>query len=137
MDTVKINATLRELSGKGGARQSRRDGNVPGILYGQDENVPLAVDRRELDGILRTVSSGNAIFDVRLKGRESEEFKAIMDGRPGFVVARWCGEDSCEAEIKTQTQATIRNLPFEQVPGGTCVRCDRPAVTDARFAKSY
>jgi prolyl-tRNA synthetase len=64
-------------------------------------------------------------------------FVQVMEGRPGFVIARWCGEESCEAEIKAETQATIRNLPFEQVAGGTCVRCDRPAVTEARFAKAY
>lgn len=78
MDTVKINATTRKLRGKGGARVNRREGRVPGILYGQDENLPLAVDRRELDGILRSVSSGNAIFDVQLEGREGEDFKAII-----------------------------------------------------------
>jgi len=60
-----------------------------------------------------------------------------MEGRPGFVVARWCGDADCEAQIKTETQATIRNLPFDQVPGGTCIRCDNPAITEARFAKSY
>ena len=65
------------------------------------------------------------------------EFADAMAGRPGFVVARWCGRDQCEADIKAETQATIRNLPFEQVPGGDCVRCGRPAVTEARFAKSY
>ena len=66
-----------------------------------------------------------------------DEFTAVMEGRPGYVVAKWCGRDVCEAEIKAETQATIRNLPFEQVPGGVCVHCGRPAVTDARFAKSY
>ncbi|HEX7087883.1 MAG TPA: proline--tRNA ligase [Vicinamibacterales bacterium] len=66
-----------------------------------------------------------------------EEFVSIMEGRPGFVVARWCGNAECEATIKAETQATIRNLPFEQVPGGPCIRCDRPAITDARFAKAY
>jgi prolyl-tRNA synthetase len=66
-----------------------------------------------------------------------EEFLAAMEGRPGFVIARWCGDDECEARIKAETQATIRNLPFEQVPGGMCVRCDRPAITEARFAKAY
>jgi prolyl-tRNA synthetase len=60
-----------------------------------------------------------------------------MEGRPGYVIAKWCGRDVCEAEIKTETQATIRNLPFEQVPGGVCVHCGQPAVTDARFAKAY
>ncbi len=66
-----------------------------------------------------------------------EEFLAAMEGRPGFVIGRWCGDDECEARIKAETQATIRNLPFEQVSGGMCVRCDKPAITDARFAKAY
>jgi prolyl-tRNA synthetase len=66
-----------------------------------------------------------------------DEFVSIMEGRPGFVVARWCGDAECEARIKTETQATIRNLPFDQVPGGICIRCDKPAITEARFAKSY
>lgn len=65
------------------------------------------------------------------------EFQAAMEGRPGFVIARWCGTAECEAAIKSETQATIRNIPFDQAPGGTCVRCDRPAVADARFAKAY
>ena len=66
-----------------------------------------------------------------------DEFLAAMEGRPGFVIARWCGDAECEARIKAETQATIRNLPFEQVPDGMCVRCDRPAITEARFAKAY
>jgi prolyl-tRNA synthetase len=66
-----------------------------------------------------------------------DEFLAAMEGRPGFVIARWCGDAECEARIKAETQATIRNLPFEQVPGGMCVRCDKPAITEARFAKAY
>ena len=66
-----------------------------------------------------------------------DESVAILDGRPVFVVARWCGDADCEAQIKTDTQATIRNLPFEQVPGEMCIRCDKPAITEARFAKSY
>jgi prolyl-tRNA synthetase len=66
-----------------------------------------------------------------------DEFLAAMEGRPGFVIARWCGDAECEARIKAETQATIRNLPFEQVSGGMCVRCDKPAITEARFAKAY
>jgi prolyl-tRNA synthetase len=65
------------------------------------------------------------------------EFVQVMEGRPGFVIARWCGQESCEAEIKAETQATIRNLPFDQLAGGLCVRCDKPAIATARFAKAY
>ena len=60
-----------------------------------------------------------------------------MEGRPGFVLAPWCGSEECEAAIKAETQATIRNLPFEDDGGGACIKCGRPAITRARFAKAY
>jgi prolyl-tRNA synthetase len=67
-----------------------------------------------------------------------EEFKAIMEGRPGFVLAPWCGEGACEAEIKAETQATIRNLPMEpDAPAGACLKCGKAATTLAYFAKAY
>ena len=50
-----------------------------------------------------------------------------MEGRPGFVIAPWCGSVECEAQIKTDTQATIRNMPLDgAAPSGTCIRCDQP-----------
>ena len=66
-------------------------------------------------------------------------FKTTMEGRPGFVIAPWCGDAACEAQIKTETQATIRNMPLDgKAPEGkTCVRCDKPAVAEAWFAKAY
>jgi prolyl-tRNA synthetase len=75
-------------------------------------------------------------------------FKEVMEGRPGFVIAPWCGSAACEAQIKTDTQATIRNMPLitshahgiaatsRSVPG-TCIRCDAPATSEAWFAKAY
>ena len=66
-------------------------------------------------------------------------FKTTMEGRPGFVIAPWCGDAACEAQIKTETQATIRNMPLDRKApeGKTCVRCDKPAVAEAWFAKAY
>ncbi len=67
-----------------------------------------------------------------------ETFKQVMAGRPGFVIAPWCGAAECEAQIKTDTQATIRNIPLDAaVPSGRCVRCDNPAAAEAWFAKAY
>ena len=67
-----------------------------------------------------------------------DAFKQVMEGRPGFVIASWCGENDCEAEIKTDTQATIRNMPLgRSEPEGGCVRCGKPAISEAWFAKSY
>jgi prolyl-tRNA synthetase len=67
-----------------------------------------------------------------------DEFRQTMEGRPGFVVSPWCGQDDCEAAIKADTQATIRNIPFgSEAPSGPCLRCGRPATVNAWFAKSY
>jgi prolyl-tRNA synthetase len=87
-----------------------------------------------------------ALFDRALKFREEhttrvssyDEFKAVMEGRPGFVIAGWCGSEECEAQIKAETQATLRNIPFasSNVPG-TCVKCGRPSTVEPWFAKAY
>jgi prolyl-tRNA synthetase len=54
------------------------------------------------------------------------------------VIAPWCGSADCEARIKAETQATIRNMPMNaEASSGRCVRCDKPAEADAWFAKAY
>ena len=96
-------------------------------------------------GMLEAIQ--NALFDRAVTFRDDhtthtdsyEEFKQIMDGRPGFVVSPWCGSGKCEAEIKAETQATIRNIPFTEatVSGKKCLKCDAEATVQAWFAKSY
>jgi prolyl-tRNA synthetase len=67
-----------------------------------------------------------------------DEFKAVMEGRPGFVIAGWCGSVDCEAQIKAETQATLRNIPFGSEQASTvCVKCGRPASSEPWFAKAY
>jgi prolyl-tRNA synthetase len=87
-----------------------------------------------------------ALYDRALRFREEhtqrvgtyDELKAVMEGRPGFVIAGWCGSAECEAQIKAETQATVRNIPFgaEKV-AGICVKCGKPATGEAWFAKAY
>jgi prolyl-tRNA synthetase len=74
------------------------------------------------------------------QAKDYDEFRAIMADRErlGFIEAWWCGDGRCEAEIKAETQATIRCLPLEQpAEKGTCVRCGRPGTAWAIFAKAY
>ena len=67
-----------------------------------------------------------------------DEFTRAMEGRPGFVIAPWCGDAGCEAAIKTETQATLRNIRLGSPRiEGTCVRCGNPAHVKAWFAKAY
>src|SRR4051812_23476932 len=86
------------------------------------------------------------LFERALKFREDhtqrvssyDEFKAVMEGRPGFVIAAWCGSADCEAEIKAETQATLRNIPLNSgAASGGCVKCGQAAAAEAWFAKAY
>jgi len=103
------------------------------------EGLPAAL-RSLLDEIQKNLFDRAIAFREEHTHRVSTyaEFKEIMDGRPGFVIAPWCGTAECEAQIKTETQATIRNMPSQGgSPGGNCVRCDKPATAEAWFAKAY
>ncbi|MFD1512045.1 proline--tRNA ligase [Halomarina rubra] len=61
----------------------------------------------------------------------------------GYVKTGWCGEESCETEIKDQIAAEIVAVPMEddeehETPvHDTCGVCGEESVTTAYFAKSY
>ncbi|MFI5210202.1 MAG: proline--tRNA ligase [Gemmatimonadales bacterium] len=76
-----------------------------------------------------------------LRGATKQEFMAYLENESGFVFAGFCGDAACEAEIKTQTKATIRVLPDEEfrspVAPTSCVWCGRPSIAEAVWAKAY
>ncbi len=107
--------------------------------------VPMDGLPSSVEDLLKTIQQ--ALFDRAVAFREEHtsstdsytEFKETMEGRPGFVIAPWCGSATCEAEIKHETQATIRNIPFgaSGADGKACLKCGKPATTLAWFAKAY
>ena len=93
----------------------------------QDDMLALARDRQDKNSI-----RGDIDYD---------RFRQIMEGEGAFVYAGWCGDGACEAKIKEETKATIRVLPDEEFRSAEapsrCLRCNRPATTEAVWAKSY
>ena len=67
-----------------------------------------------------------------------EELEEGVRDEGGFFNATWCGSPDCEAQIHHRTQATIRNIPFEQPDElAPCVFCGAPGEHLAVFAKAY
>ncbi len=67
-----------------------------------------------------------------------EELMDAVTNRKGYVKAMWCGCTECEKELKAQTGATIRNIPFEQEHlSDTCALCGKPAKHMVYIAKAY
>jgi prolyl-tRNA synthetase len=110
----------------------------------QKQSLPMDGLAETIKGLLAEIQS--ALLEKARAFREAhtsrtasyDEFKQIMEGRPGFVIAPWCESAQCEAEIKAETQATIRNMPFgEGAPPEPCLKCGKPATVSAWFAKAY
>jgi prolyl-tRNA synthetase len=93
----------------------------------QRDMLAAALDRREANSIRERISY--------------DRFRELMDGAGGFVYAGWCGSAACEAEIKSETKATIRCLPDEEFRSAEaptrCLKCGGAATVEALWAKAY
>ncbi|MFE8702937.1 proline--tRNA ligase [Cytobacillus sp. FJAT-54145] len=66
------------------------------------------------------------------------EFKETITQHAGFIKAMWCGDQACEDQIKEETGATSRCMPFEQEKvGESCVCCGKEAEQLVYWAKAY
>ena len=67
-----------------------------------------------------------------------EEFGEIINNKPGFIKAMWCGDRACEDKIKEDVQATSRCMPFEQEQlSDVCVCCGKPAKKMVYWGRAY
>jgi prolyl-tRNA synthetase len=67
-----------------------------------------------------------------------DEFKAVLDGKGGFVVAHYDGTSETEERIKDETKATVRCLPLNEADEeGVCIVTGRPSQRRAWFARAY
>jgi len=65
-----LQAASRTATGKGAARSLRRDGQVPGVIYGHGrEAEAVTIDKSALDKMLIGISAGTTILDVAVDGR--------------------------------------------------------------------
>ncbi len=67
-----------------------------------------------------------------------DELKTFLEQKRGFALAGWCGSAACEAQVKEESGATSRNIPFEPgVSKPKCLVCGEDAKHTVVFGKSY
>lgn len=80
MASMVVEAEPRSSFGKGPNRRLRASGKMPAILYGAaKEAVALAVDPKEVVGIIRSHGGVNTIFELTVKGVKGKENVMIKD----------------------------------------------------------
>ncbi|WP_338972618.1 proline--tRNA ligase [Spiroplasma endosymbiont of Panorpa germanica] len=86
------------------------------------------------------------IYNMALENRKSRTFEAntlseytnILNEKTGFVLVPFCGEISCEADVKAKTQTTSRCIPEGvKQEKGKCFNCGKESKLKVYFARSY
>jgi large subunit ribosomal protein L25 len=66
-----LHATKRAASGRSAARQTRREGNIPAILYGHGKDAePLQIEQTEFEKALAAVS-GTTVIKIKVGSKTS------------------------------------------------------------------
>ncbi len=110
------------------------------------EKIPTPVNQliKKIDETLSTIQSD--LYKKALKFREENtytcddynEFKNILEEKSGFIQAHWCGSVKCEEQVKEETKATIRTIPFDrEEEKGKCIVCGSSSNGRVIFAKAY
>jgi len=110
------------------------------------EKMSISMDGAadQIDQLLKDIqssmlSSARQFRDQHITPVESyEEFKELLETKGGFFAAHWDGTAATEEKIKTETKATIRCIPLDQVQeDGKCMVTGQPSKGRVLFAKAY
>lgn len=115
----------------------RRDNKEKKIIKKEDLNIEVA---NILDQIHKNLfaKAKKFIESRKVKVNSFEDFINEIKNKK-VVEASWCGEPSCEEDIKFRSKgAKSLNIPFKQEASlENCIFCDKKAKYKALFAKSY
>ena len=82
MKQTKFVGKVRKDIGKGPARKARREGFLPGVLYGAGfEPIPIKVERKNAEQILRRTEAANFMTDLALEkenGNGEENIRVML-----------------------------------------------------------
>lgn len=72
MATAKLSATVRSGTGKGVSRSLRREGQIPGVIYGHArEAQSLAIPAREFERLLERIEAASTVIELAIDGSVS------------------------------------------------------------------
>lgn len=95
----------------------------------------------------KLVEVRDGMYKNALENRENRTYactsmdeivKTLETNGDGFIKAMWCGEESCEDEVKEKTGVGSRCIPLAQERiSDVCVCCGKPAKHMVYWGKAY
>src|SRR5687768_7720225 len=109
-----------------------------------DESAALAGIRQRLEDFqvaLRQAAIERREANSHRGITEYAKLRELVEADAGFVYAGWCGSADCEAKVKEETKATIRNIPLEEFRSkekpAKCAVCGSDAKHEVIWARAY
>ena len=76
--SIKLNAEIRKVAGKGAARAVRKSANIPAVIYGEKkEPVSIELNGRDFNMLLGTPSLRTKLFEISVAGNKEDAM--LMD----------------------------------------------------------
>jgi large subunit ribosomal protein L25 len=107
-ERVRLQVKERERRGSADARRLRRDGYIPGVLYGRGkEPHAISVPERELRRVLTGQGGLHAILDVVLEGQKTTHASILKDYQQDPIRGHISHIDLQEVRLDQPIQASV------------------------------
>lgn len=115
-----VKVETREAVGKGIARTLRRQGKIPGILYGQGECIALTVDPTEIRKVLHSDSGSNSLLNLSIAkgGKEMKRTAMLRDYQLDPITGALLHADLFEVAMNKPVRVRVRVAVTGGTPAG-------------------
>ncbi|MBK1698590.1 50S ribosomal protein L25/general stress protein Ctc [Rhodovibrio salinarum] len=125
-ETHTLTAQPRERAGKGAARRDRREGRVPGVIYGAGKEPTLfTIEPGTLDRELNSPGFFTRLFEIQLKGKRGKQLAICRDLQFDPVTDRPVHLDMLRVSAKTEVTVLV---PVHFINEEECPGIDRGGV---------
>jgi large subunit ribosomal protein L25 len=117
-----LTVQARESLGSRNTRRLRKQGFVPGVLYGRGEPVAISIEERELRRALTGAAGLHSILDVEIDGKGSTHASILKDYQVdkvrGYLVHVDLQEVRLDQPIHATVPVTLHGEPVGVKEGG-------------------
>jgi large subunit ribosomal protein L25 len=107
-ERIRLEVKERELRGSRESRRLRKDGLIPGVLYGRGHKPhPISVPERELRRVLTGAGGLHAILDVVVEGQKSTHSSILKDYQVDPIRGRIDHFDLQEVRLDQPIQTAV------------------------------
>jgi large subunit ribosomal protein L25 len=106
-ERIKLSVAERDRLGSSESRRLRKQGLIPGILYGRDAPISISVEERELRRALTSSAGLHAILDVQVDGTGKTHASILKDYQVDKVRGHVTHVDLQEVRLDQPIQASV------------------------------